>query len=97
MPCLLGCKDMEGYGEQGEPGPPGAAGPPGPQGPPGPPGVSGDPDVGTFAVSALPATANLRDRAFVTDSITVAFNVAPVSGGSNTIPVFWNGNEWRIG
>ena len=94
MSCLLGCSDTgsESYGEQGPPGP---AGPPGSQGPQ---GVPGDPAItGTFTVTTLPATGKISDRAFVTDSITVAFNVAPVSGGSNTIPVFWNGNEWRIG
>jgi len=53
----------------------------------------------TTTVSSLP-TVTVPTRAFVTDS-TVAmsgnFGAIVAGGGANTVPVIWDGANWRIG
>ena len=50
-------------------------------------------------VANLPtaATAGAGARAFVTDANSTSFNASLVGGGSNAVPVFSTGSEWRIG
>lgn len=50
-------------------------------------------------VANLPtaATAGAGARAFVTDANSTSFNASLVGGGSNAVPVFSDGDVWRIG
>lgn len=50
-------------------------------------------------VANLPtaATAGAGARAFVTDANSTSFNALLVGGGSNAVPVFSDGDVWRIG
>lgn len=59
-----------------------------------------NPPVSTFA--GLPASPHDGDRAFITDSTISAplnFGAIPAGGGSNHVPVYWDGgsSNWRIG
>lgn len=47
-------------------------------------------------VANLPATGGGM-RAQVTDATTTTFNSIVAGSGSNTVPVFWDGTNWRIG
>lgn len=54
----------------------------------------------TYTVATLPAPAGLRMRAFVSDATVTAsgnFGALPTGGGTNTVPVFFDGSNWRIG
>lgn len=46
------------------------------------------PDVAKVAIGA---------RRFVTDANSTTFHAIAVGGGSNSVPVFNNGTNWRIG
>jgi hypothetical protein len=49
----------------------------------------------TFA--DLPATAFKGDRAFITNCNTTTFNNAAAGGGTNNVPVFYDGSAWKVG
>jgi hypothetical protein len=53
----------------------------------------------TYTVTALgfinPKAAG--DRCFVSDAINTVFNAVVAGGGSNFLPVFYDGTNWRIG
>ena len=55
--------------------------------------------VTPVTVANLPSavTAGMGARAFVTDANSTTFNAALVGGGSNEVPVFSDGADWRIG
>lgn len=55
--------------------------------------------VSAVAVSALPsaATAGNGARATVSDATATTFNSVVAGGGSNSVPVFSDGTNWRIG
>lgn len=50
-------------------------------------------------VGSLPsaATAGQGARAFVTDSNTATFNATVAAGGSNKVPCFSDGTNWKVG
>ena len=45
--------------------------------------------------SAVTATAGART--FVSDSSVTTFNTTVAGGGSNIVPVFSNGTNWKVG
>jgi hypothetical protein len=53
----------------------------------------------TFTVATLPAagTAGAGTRAMVTDANATTFHSIVAGGGSNVVPVFSDGTNWRIG
>jgi hypothetical protein len=57
--------------------------------------------VGTtvYTVATLPSavTSGAGTRAFVSDSSVTTFNTTVASGGANTVPVFSNGTNWKVG
>ena len=57
--------------------------------------------VGTtvYTVATLPnaVTSGAGTRAFVSDSSVTTFNTTVASGGANTVPVFSNGTNWKVG
>ena len=61
--------------------------------------------VGTYvktspvAVSGLPSASSVGagSRAFVTDANATTFASIVASGGSNGVPVYSDGTNWRIG
>jgi hypothetical protein len=48
-------------------------------------------------VATLPAPIFAGDRNFVTDATAATFNTVVAGGGSNQVPVFWDGSNWKIG
>lgn len=53
-----------------------------------------------YTVASLPATPTSRTRAWVYDSVSPAsgnFGALLTGGGSNVVPVFFDGVSWRIG
>jgi hypothetical protein len=52
-----------------------------------------------FTVANLPAAATVGDaaRAYVTDANATTFASVVVGGGSNKVPVYSDGTDWRIG
>lgn len=48
-------------------------------------------------VANLPAFPSIGYRAMVTNSNTATFNSIVGAGGSNIVPVFFNGTNWRVG
>lgn len=52
-----------------------------------------------LTVNALPnaITTGAGTRAFVTDSSNISFLSIVTYGGSNTVPVFSDGSNWRVG
>ena len=52
-----------------------------------------------IAFASLPnaATAGAGTRAFITDSNSTTFNGIAAGGGSNGVPVFSDGINWRVG
>jgi len=48
-------------------------------------------------VATLPAIGNVGARDFVTDATATTFASVVVGGGSNRVPVFDDGTNWRIG
>ncbi|MET4184958.1 hypothetical protein ABIB94_007087 [Bradyrhizobium sp. JR7.2] len=51
----------------------------------------------TTTVSGLPAATTNGSRYFVTDATATTFNSIVAGGGSNKVPVFADGTNWRIG
>ena len=52
-----------------------------------------------YTVNTLPdaAVVGAGARSFVSDSSVTTFNTTVASGGSNTVPVFSNGTNWKVG
>jgi hypothetical protein len=52
-----------------------------------------------YTVDTLPSASVLGagTRAFVSDSSTTTFNATVAGGGANTVPVFSNGTNWKVG
>jgi hypothetical protein len=48
-------------------------------------------------VSGLPTDATQGDRRMVTDANATTFASVVAGGGSNIVPVYWDGSDWRIG
>lgn len=48
-------------------------------------------------VANLPATARTGARAFVTDANATTFASTVAGGGSNPVPVYFDGSNWKIG
>ncbi len=55
--------------------------------------------VTPVTVANLPsaAVAGAGARAFVTDATSTTFHALAVGGGANSVPVFVDGSQWRIG
>lgn len=53
--------------------------------------------VGVSTVAGLPSDPTQGMRRMVTDANSTTFNAVVAAGGSNIVPVFWNGSSWRIG
>lgn len=53
--------------------------------------------VGVSTVAGLPTGVTQGSRAMVTDANATTFNSVVAGGGSNIVPVFYNGTTWRIG
>lgn len=55
-------------------------------------------NTSTYIASALPlATLGAGIRAFVTDATATTFASIVAGGGSNKVPVYSDGTDWRIG
>ena len=52
-----------------------------------------------YTVETLPSavTATAGARTFVSDSSVTTFNTTVAGGGANTVPVFSNGTDWKVG
>ena len=52
-----------------------------------------------YTVNTLPdaAIAGVGARTFVSDSSVTTFNTTVAGGGTNTVPVFSNGTNWKVG
>ncbi len=50
----------------------------------------------TYIVSGLPSAGNAGRRAFVTDANSTTFMSTVAGGGSNIVPVFDDGTNWKI-
>jgi hypothetical protein len=52
-----------------------------------------------YKVADLPSavTATAGARTFVSDSSVTTFNTTVAGGGANTVPVFSNGTNWKVG
>ena len=50
-------------------------------------------------VASLPtaSTTNAGTRTFVSDATSTTFGSTVVGGGTNTVPVYSNGTNWKIG
>lgn len=55
--------------------------------------------VSVSTVATLPAAvaSNVGTRGFVTNANATTFNSIVAGGGSNKVPVFSDGTNWRIG
>ena len=54
--------------------------------------------IGTFTFASLPtASGNTTARSAITDANTTTFNAIVGGGGTNVMPVFSDGTNWRIG
>ena len=60
-------------------------------------GVGGEVSYTNVLVSQLPTSVGIGSKLFVTDSSTTTFNSVVVGGGTNKIPVFFDGTSWRVG
>ena len=67
---------------------------------PGPQGIQGVAGSSNYTtpttVEALPGAVQ-GTRAFVTDATSTVFGSVVAGGGSNAVPVFYDGTYWRIG
>ena len=54
-------------------------------------------NVYTVANLPDPVVAGAGTRTFVSDSSTTTFNATVAGGGTNTVPVFSNGTNWKVG
>ena len=52
-----------------------------------------------YTVDTLPSASALGagTRTFVSDSSVTTFNATVAAGGTNTVPVFSNGTNWKVG
>jgi hypothetical protein len=50
-----------------------------------------------YTVASLPDPAIAGLRTFVSDSSVTTFNATVAAGGTNTVPVFSNGTNWKVG
>lgn len=72
----------------------GSTGPPGSAGPTGSVGIA----AGGITVSALPVSPIMGQRDFVIDATVSTFGaVVSAGGGTNKVPVFYNGSNWIVG
>lgn len=53
--------------------------------------------VHTVATLPSAVTSKAGARTFVSDSSVTTFNSTVAGGGSNTVPVFFNGTDWKVG
>lgn len=53
--------------------------------------------VTPVAVASLPGSPSAGDRAFVSDANATTFASVVAGGGSNIVPVYYDGTDWRIG
>ena len=53
--------------------------------------------VYTVATLPDPVVAGAGTRTFVSDSSITTFNTTVAAGGTNTVPVFSNGTNWKVG
>ena len=53
--------------------------------------------VYTVATLPDPVVAGAGTRTFVSDSSVTTFNATVAAGGTNTVPVFSNGTNWKVG
>ena len=53
--------------------------------------------ITTVAKLPTASSANAGTRTFVSDSTTTTFNATVTGGGTNTVPVFSNGTNWKVG
>ena len=53
--------------------------------------------VYTVATLPIAAAVSAGARTFVSDSSVTTFNATVAGGGSNTVPVFFNGTNWKVG
>jgi hypothetical protein len=88
-----GATGDRGVGPTGATGAGAFTGPTGPRGLTGPPGTLGGPTT----VAGLPIASVAGSRNFVTDATATTFNSVVAGGGSNNVPVFFDGASWRIG
>ena len=51
----------------------------------------------TVANLPAPAVVGAGIRTFVSDSSVTTFNATVTAGGTNTVPVFSNGTNWKVG
>ena len=54
-------------------------------------------NVYTVATLPDPAVVGAGIRTFVSDSSVTTFNATVAAGGTNTVPVFSNGTNWKVG
>jgi hypothetical protein len=60
--------------------------------------ASGPVVMASYTVGTLPSAATyVRGRVYVTDANATTFNSVVAGGGSNKVPVFSEGTNWRIG
>jgi hypothetical protein len=50
-----------------------------------------------YKVSGLPTTPVAGQRAFVQDATATTFGSVVAGGGSNKVPVYYDGSAWRVG
>jgi hypothetical protein len=60
-------------------------------------GISANLPVSTVAGLASAGAAGLGAQAFVTDATAATFNSIAAGGGTNAVPVFCDGTNWKIG
>lgn len=58
--------------------------------------ISGVLTLANYTVSTLPSSPGVGSTAFVTDATATTFAAAPTGGGSNKVPVYYDG-AWKIG
>jgi len=55
------------------------------------------PENQVYTLATLPTGIGMGYRAFITDSSITTFNTIAASGGTNKVPVFYDGTNWRVG
>lgn len=60
-------------------------------------GSDGEISSVVVTVSQLPEPASIGAKMFVSDALGNSFNSIVAGGGSNKVPVFFDGVDWRIG
>ena len=54
-------------------------------------------NTGSYTVATLPVSPSVGDRAFVTNANSTTFASIVAAGGTDVVPVFYNGTNWIIG